>query len=403
MQKYRFRGTQQMVYNFDEVIDRRNTQSQKWDNMGRLGNADALPMWIADMDFPCPKPVIDAVIARAKHPVYAYPKVDDSFYKVTADWIKRHYGWEIDPAWAVFTVGITPIYNNLIIALTDPGDKIIIQPPVYQCFPEAVLNNGREISANMLLYKDGKYSIDFEDLEKRAADPKAKIMILCNPHNPVGRVWSQDDLLRIAKICYDNKVLLISDEIHADFMLFGSRHTPVASLNAEYAKNIVTCYSPTKTFNIAGIRCAAIIIPDEKLRAAMNKQLRAVRANELSIFAQPAYTAAYTQCDDYAEQLCRYLEGNVEYAGSFVKEHLPKIKMVRPEATYLAWFDCTQLGMTSAQLNDFFLHKANLGVMIGDSFGATEFHFMRMNIACPRSLLEKGMQQFLAAYNTLSL
>lgn len=390
-----------MVYDFDQVVDRRNTQSQKWDNMIRMGNGDAIPMWIADMDFPCPQPVIEAVMTRAKHPIYAYPKVDDSFYSVTAHWIKRRYGWEIDPSWAVFTVGITPIYNNLIIALTEPGDKIIIQPPVYQCFPEAVLNNGREISANMLRYRDGKYTMDFEDLQKRAADPKAKIMILSSPHNPVGRVWTRDELLQVAKICYENNVLLISDEIHGDFMLFGHEHIPTASLNETYAKNIVTCYAPTKTFNIAGIRCAAIIIPDEKLRALLNKQLRAVRANELSIFAQPAYIAAYTLCDDYIEQLRKYLEESVEYVDSFFKKHMPKIKLVRPESTYLLWFDCSELGMTSKELEEFFIQKAAVGVMISDYFGVKGIPFMRMNIACSRVTLKQALEQLLEAYNKL--
>jgi len=390
-----------MVYNFDNVVDRRNTQSQKWDNMARMGNPDAIPMWIADMDFSCPQPVIDAVIARAQHPVYAYPKVDDSFYNVTADWIKRRYGWQIDPAWAMFTVGITPIYNNLIVALTEPGDKIIIQPPVYQCFMEAVNNNHREISANVLRYEDGKYTIDFEDLKARAADPKAKIMILSNPHNPVGRVWTKEELLQIAQICYENHVLLVSDEIHADFMLFGHKHTPTASLNETYARNIVTCYAPTKTFNIAGIRCAGIIVPDEKLRATLNKQVRAVRANELSIFAQPAYIAAYTQCDDYVEQLCKYLEEGVEYVDSFCKKNMPKIKLVQPESTYLMWFDCTEMGMTSKELEDFFLHKANVGIMIGDYFGIEDLRFVRMNIACTHTLLKQAMEQILETYKAM--
>lgn len=387
-----------MYYNFDEVIERRGTQSQKWDNMGRLGNPDAIPLWLADMDFACPKPIVDAVIARAKHPIYAYPKVDDSFYRVTADWIERRYGWKIDPAWAVFTVGITPIYNNLIVALTEPGDKVIIQPPVYQCFMEAVTNNGREISANCLVYKDGQYTIDFEDLEKRAKDPKAKIMIISNPHNPVGRVWSADELLQIARICYENQVLLISDEIHADFMLFGNKHTPTASLNELYAPNIVTCFAPTKTFNIAGIRCAGIVVQDEKLRTLMNKQLRAVRASELSIFALPAYIAAYTECDDYVEQLNHYLEESVDYVDAFFRENMPKIKLVRPESTYLLWFDCTELGLTSKELEHFLMHKAGLGIMVGDYFGIEGLRFMRMNIACPRSLLKQALQQLLDAY-----
>ena len=237
-----------MKYDFDEAIDRHNTGSSKWDNVGpRVGNPDALPMWVADTDFRCPQPVVDAVIKRLQHPIYGYPFVTPDFYEATTEWVEKRHGWKLDPKWLVFATGIVPVFNTMIQALSEEGDKIIISRPVYHPFGFAVEDNHREISDNSLIYENGHYSIDFEDLERRAKDPKAKLMIVSSPHNPVGRAWTEEELYKISKICSDNGVVIICDEIHSDLMLYGHKHIPMGMLGDEkMQKNIITCYAPSK-------------------------------------------------------------------------------------------------------------------------------------------------------------
>ncbi|HWR31626.1 MAG TPA: aminotransferase class I/II-fold pyridoxal phosphate-dependent enzyme, partial [Negativicutes bacterium] len=281
-----------MKYNFDEVINRKNTQSSKWDNVGdRVGNANALPMWVADTDFRCPQPVVDAVKARAEHMIYGYPYTVPEFKESTINWIRKRHGWEIDPDWIVFATGIVPVFNTMIQAFTEVGDEVIIQRPVYHPFGFAIVDNDRVISDNSLIYEDGRYRIDFEDLERRAASPKAKLMILCNPHNPVGRIWKKEDLVQIAEICLRNDIILISDEIHSDLIFSGYKHIPIASLNERYAMNTVTCYAPSKTFNIAGLRSSGIVVPNPKLRKGLEKQFKKNRSIQQNVFALPSYIA----------------------------------------------------------------------------------------------------------------
>lgn len=388
-----------MKYDFDEVLDRNNTQCSKWDNVGaRVGNPAALPMWVADTDFRCPQPVVDAVRKRLDHIVYGYPYVVPEFKKATIDWISRKHGWKLDPSWIVFATGIVPVFNTMIQAFTEPGDEVIIQGPVYHPFGFAVVDNDRVISDNSLNYKDGKYSIDFEDLERRAKSPKAKLMILCNPHNPVGRVWSREELARISEICVAHGIILISDEIHSDLMLFGSRHVPVASLDDRYAMNTVTCYAPSKTFNTAGLRGSSIVIPNPEIRKKLDTQFKKNRSIQQNVFAVPAYIAAYTECDDYLEQLLPYLEENVRFLDGYLKKNMPKIKLVKPEATYLMWLDCSELGIAGDELADFFINKSLVAVSRGDGFGAEGARFTRLNIGCPRSTLKKALDQIQAQY-----
>lgn len=390
-----------MKYDFDQVICRKNTGSSKWDNVkARVGNGDALPMWVADTDFTCPQPVIDAVVERARHPVYGYPYVEPEFYTSTVDWVKRRHGWTIRPEWLVFATGVVPVFNTLIQAVTEPGDKIIIQKPVYHPFINVVGDNRREVSSNSLIYRDGKYTMDFEDLERRAADPRAKVMIFSSPHNPVGRVWSEEELAKTAEICFRNQVILISDEIHSDLIFDGHKHIPTASLNEKWAQNIITCYAPSKTFNTAGLRGSGIVVPNEALRRKLQEQFVANRSIQQNIFAMPAYVAAYSgACDDYLEQLLVYLQANIDYLDGYLKEHMPKIKMVRPEATYLTWLDCTELGICGEELAKFFIDECLVAVNKGTMFGQEEGScFARLNIGCPRVTLEEGLGRIRREY-----
>ena len=390
-----------MRYNFDEIIDRHNTGSSKWDNVGpRVGDKDALPMWVADTDFRCPQPVVDAVLERAKHPIYGYPFVTPEFQNATCDYIKRHHGWELKPEWLVFATGIVPVFNTMVQALTEEGDQIIICRPVYHPFGFAIVDNKREISDCSLIYENGKYSIDFEDLKRRAQDPKAKLMIMCSPHNPVGRVWTAEELQKVAEICYENHVVVICDEIHSDLIYKGYKHVPMGMLGSEEVRNnIITCYAPSKTFNIAGLRGSAIVVPDTKLRELLNGRFKMNRSIQQNVFAIPALKAAYTQCDDYLEQQIEYLQGNVDFLRDYLVSRMPKIKLVEPEATYLMWLDCRELGISGDALANFIIHDCKVAVSRGDGFGEEGSSFVRLNIGCPRSVLKQGLDQIYEQYS----
>ena len=391
-----------MKYDFDEIIDRRGTGSSKWDNVGpRVGNPDALPMWVADTDFRCPQPIVDAVLQRAAHPVYGYPFVTPDFRQATVDWVEKRHGWKMDPEWLVFATGIVPVFNTMIQALSQEGDQIIISRPVYHPFGFAIEDNHREISDNSLIYRDGRYTIDFEDLRRRAADPRARLMIISSPHNPVGRVWTPEELTEMSSICAENGVTVICDEIHSDLMLYGHRHTPMGMLGSEeMRRNVITCYAPSKTFNCAGLRGSAVVVPDPALRKLLNDRFKMNRSIQQNIFAVPALTAAYTQCEDYLEQLLPYLEKNVDFLRSYLEEKMPRIKLVEPESTYLMWLDCTDLGISGDELARFIIHECRVAVSRGDGFGQEGKNFIRLNIGCPTAVLKQGLDQIYRQYQT---
>lgn len=391
-----------MTYNFDEVIERRNTQSSKWDNVGvRVGNARALPMWVADTDFPCPKPVVDAVTARAMHPVYGYSFIVPEFYDATIRWMKKQNNWDVKKEWITFATGVVPVMNTMIQEYTEEGDEVIVQQPVYHPFGFAIRDNNRVLSNNELIYKDGHYEMDFEDLERRARSPRAKLMILCNPHNPVGRVWTDEELRRVGAICRDNGVILVSDEIHSDLIFSGNRHIPIATLEESFGENTVTCIAPSKTFNCAGLRGSGLIIPNQEIKKRLESRFQRNRSIQQSIFALPAYVAAYTECDDYLEQLLPYLEENVAFVDAFLRDHMPKIRLVKPEATYLLWLDCRELGLTPDGVADFFINRCLVAVSRGDGFGPAGGQFVRLNIGCPRSTVKQALEQIYANYQKL--
>lgn len=387
-----------MVYDFNEDICRYNTACSKWDNvLTRCGRADVLPMWTADTDFTCPLPIIDAVKKRAEHPIYGYPYTIPEFYDTTVAWIGRRHGWQIQRDWVVFTTGVVPVFQNSIQAFTQEGDEVIVQPPVYHSFRHAIEENGRVCSNNRLIYRDGQYSMDFEDLEQRAASPKAKMMIMCSPHNPVGRVWTAEELSRVEEICLRHDVILVIDEIHSD-LVFKGKHIPLASIDERYLQNTITCYAPSKTFNTAGLRGSGIIVPNPKLRVELEKRFKMNKGIMQNIFAVPAYIAAYTQCDDYLEQLVPYLQGNIDYVRSVLQEKMPRIRLVEPEATFLIWLDCSELGLKGEQIMDFFLNKARIGIVNGMQFGPGGEDFARINIGCPRFRVQQAFEQIAKAY-----
>lgn len=390
-----------MRYDFDEVIQRKHTGSSKWDNVGvRVGNPDALPLWVADTDFRCPQPVVDAVIQRAQHPIYGYPYVTPDFYDATVNWIEKRHGWRLKPEWIVFTTGIVPVFSTMIQAFTEPGDEVIVQRPVYHPINHAIEDNGRAISINRLIYKNGRYSVDFEDLECRVKNPKAKLMLMCSPHNPAGgRVWTGTELRRIMEITLANDVLVVLDEIHSDLVLFGNRHIPAASLDARYLQHTVTCYAPSKTFNIAGLRGSGIVIPNAELRARFERQIKMNRSVAQTVFALPAYVAAYEHGEEYLAQLLPYLEDNYRFLDSYLKENMPRIKLVWPESTFLAWLDCKETGLSGNDLADFFIHESLVAISRGDSFGPEGGDFARINVGCPRATLKKALDNVKAEYD----
>lgn len=391
-----------MRYDFDKVMDRRNTQSSKWDNVGvRVGNQKALPMWVADMDFPCPQPVVDAVVERAKNPIYGYSFVVPEFYEATIGWLKKKQDWDIKKEWITFATGIVPVMNTMIQEYTEEGDEIIVQQPVYHPFGFAIRDNKRILRNNGLVCRNGHYRMDFEDLERCAESPRAKLMILCNPHNPVGRVWTEEELRRVGDICAENHVLLVIDEIHSDLVFTGHHHVSLAALDEKYAQNSVTCIAPSKTFNCAGLRGSALITPNAEIKKRLESRFQRNRSIQQNIFAIPAYVAAYTKCDDYLEQLLPYLEGNVSYLKQYLRQYMPKIHLIEPEGTYLMWLDCSELGFTPDELADFFINRCLVAVSRGDGFGSGGGQFVRMNIGCPRKILERALEQIRKQYEKI--
>ncbi len=391
-----------MHYNFDEVIERKNTLSSKWDRVGpRVGNADALPMWVADMDFRSPEPVRNALIARAEFGLYGYPYLPAAFAEATQSWVKRRHNWDISTDSVIFTSGVIPAMYNTIQALTKPGSKVLIQRPVYYPFENSIKENNRIIHNCPLVLQNGHYQIDFEQLARCAEDPDTHLMLLCNPHNPVSRVYTKAELEQIGEICLQNHVLIFSDEIHSDFVFSGYRHTPIASISDEIANITVTALSPSKTFNLAGLRTACLVASNPALRNRIEKQLSDNRASMPSTFGIDAYIAAYQHGEEYLTQLLSYLEGNIQYLDAFCKQHMPKIHVIHPEGTYLMWLDCREMGLSQDALDEFFIHKAAVACDLGHWFGAEGSGFMRMNIACPRATVETALHQIEQQYHRL--
>ena len=390
-----------MKYNFDEVIDRRDTNAVKLERCKALfGTEDVLPLWVADMDFRTPDFIIDAIQKRLEHPILGYTMPSKSFYSASISWIKEHHDWNIQRDWFGFLPGIVPGLSFAVQSLTKPGDEIIVQPPVYYPFFHVIEKNHRVLVQNQLKEDNGKFVMDFDDLEKKFTS-KTKLFILCNPHNPGGRVWTIDELQRFAAICEKHQVTIVSDEIHADMVLPGkTKHTPLATVSAWSEQNTVTFMAPTKVFNMPGLISSAYIIPNAELRHRFVEFLEASEMNSGNMFAYTAAVAAYENGDEWRKQMLDYVQGNIDFVADFLKKNVPQIKPMIPEASFLVWLDCKDLGMETDELHKFFSLKAGLGLNKGTIFGPGGEYHLRLNVACSRSILEKAMKQLKEAVNS---
>jgi cystathionine beta-lyase len=385
---------------FNKIIDRRHTDSAKW---AIDDNDDMLPLWIADMDFASPQPVIDAIKKRAEMGIYGYAIFADSYYEAINYWMMKRHGLEIRKEWVKFSPGIVSALHMLIKAFTKPGDKVIIQKPVYYPFFGAIESNRCQIVDNPLKYVDGKYTMDFEDLEAKAKDNRTKVLILCSPHNPVGRVWTKEELTRLGEICLLNNVIVISDEIHSDLIYRGYKHTPFISISEKFTQNSVTCIAPSKTFNLAGLQTSVIIVPNEKMKDQFTEVLKDNHVKRPNVFGAVALEAGYRQGEEWLEQLLDYLQGNLDFLTTYINEKVPQIKVVQPQGTYLIWLDCRKLGMTPEKLKDFITNKAKLWLDDGYIFGESGEGFERINIACPRIILTEALRRLESAVRDLNL
>lgn len=385
-----------MTYNFDEIISRANTDAIKLDRCKLLfGTEDLLPLWVADMDFRTPDFVLDAIKKRLEHPILGYTDKPHDFFDVFIAWAKEHYDWEIDTAWTGFIPGIVPALALSVQCFTRPGDEIIVQPPVYFPFMNVVKNNHRGLVFNPLKYAKGKFEMDFDDLRSKVNE-KTKMLILCNPHNPGGKVWSHDTLKELSEICAANNILVISDEIHADMVLPGNptmKHVPFAKVSEEAAQNSLTFMSPSKTFNMPGLITSYYVTPNTKLYRQFATYLEASEIKFGNIFAYTATVACYTQGNEWRTAMLQYVQSNIDYVIDFLEEHIPQIKPMRPDASFLLWLDCKALDMDSNELYRFFTQEAGLGLNQGTAFGPGGEYHLRLNVACPKAILEQAMLQ----------
>ena len=403
-----------MTYNFDERIPRNGTNSLKWDFISQGGtrrkwtetdparhDRPVLPLWVADMDFPSPKPVVDALIAAAQHGIYGYSLPTDSYYQAVISWMKRRQGWHVERDWICLTSGIVPALHMLVSTYVRPGEKVIIQPPVYYPFYRAIENNDAIVSLNPLIFENGRYRMDFEGLAEKCADPEAKLLILCSPHNPVGRVWSESELRRLGDICMANDVLVVADEIHGDMIFGSSRFVPYAALGDAYVNQSVICTAPSKTFNLAGLQSSNVIIPNQRHRSKYEATLKRNGFYSLNLFGTLAVEVAYRHGEDWLDQVLRYIEENYRFLVSFFADHLPQLRVIPMEGTYLVWIDCRALGIGNEALDRLMLHQARVYLDEGWLFGPEGDGFQRINLACPRSLLVEALERIRTAIQTL--
>ena len=381
-----------MNFDFDKPIDRTGTDSLKHDFFTeRAMPCDTLPMWVADMDFAVPPAVIQALTTRCEHGVFGYTDAKEDYYRVLQHWFSRRYSWDIQPAWVVKTPGVVYAICTAVRAFTLPGDAVLIQQPVYYPFVSAVKNNNRKLIVSTLRYDNGSYQMDFADFEDKIIQNNVRLFTLCNPHNPVGRVWTKEELTRIGDICLRHNVLVLSDEIHADFVHAGHSHTVFASISPAFADNTVTCTSPSKTFNLAGLQISNILISNESLLRRFKQEIHRTGYDEPNIMGIVACKAAYEHGEEWLDALLVYLADNVALVRDFVRDRLPKISLVEPEGTYLVWLDFSRLGLSDDALNELIIHKAKLWLDAGTMFGAGGSGFQRINLACPRSVVQEAL------------
>ncbi|MCM1030376.1 MAG: pyridoxal phosphate-dependent aminotransferase [Oscillibacter sp.] len=380
-----------MQYNFDEIIPRRGTNCVKWDSME---SDDVLPMWVADMDFHTAPAIVKALQQRVAHGIFGYTHVPEAYYEAVTNWFARRHQWQFQQEWMIYIPGVVPALSAIIKALTVPGDKVLIQTPVYNCFFSSIRNNGCEIVTNPLLNENNTFTVNYDELEKKASDPKVKAMILCNPHNPAGRVWTREELTRIGEICIRHGVTVIADEIHCELVMPGHTYTPFASLSEEFLHHSVTCLSPSKAFNIAGLQIANIVCADTGMRAKIDKAVNINEVCDVNPFGVIGTIAAYNEGEEWLLQLLDYLHRNYIYMKTFCTERLPQFPISTLEGTYLVWMDCRALHMPSEELEQVLTREAKLRLNAGTMYGAEGEGFMRWNIACPQSVLSEGLKRF---------
>ncbi len=375
---------------FDEVVARRHTNSVKWDEAEQDG---VISMWVADMDFRTAPAVLEALRKRVEHGIFGYTKVPDTYYEAIVNWFDRKHGWRMEKEWIIYTTGVVPALSAIIKAMTEPGDRVIVQPPVYNCFFSSIRNNGCEVAAAPLAWTGSTYRMDFEALEKAASAPRAKLFLLCNPHNPAGRVWTREELLRAGEICARHNVVVVADEIHCELTFNGHKYIPFASLSHECLLNSITCNSPSKAFNIAGLQIANIVTPVPEMRERIDKAINVNEVCDVNPFGVVALMAAYNEGSAWLETLKQYLWDNYLYLKSFFSEHLPQFPLAELEGTYLVWADCSLLRQDSVDIACKLLDGYKVQVNDGTMYGDAGRRFIRINIACPRKVLAEGLER----------
>ena len=383
-----------MKYDFSQVIERNNTLSIKYDfAKERKKPSGLLSLWVADMDFPVAQEIKDALIERCNHGIFGYSEVKTPYYEVIAKWYQEKFNWTTKKQWLVKTPGVVAAIANAIRAFTNIGDAVLIQKPVYYPFFLTIEDNQRKVVNNSLVYKNGRYEMDFVDFEEKIISHKVKLFVLCSPHNPVGRVWNKEELLKIGDICLKHKVIVVADEIHADFVYQGHQHQVFANLKTDYQEITVTCTAPSKTFNIAGLQVSNIFIANENLRKKFKQELKKTANADINVMGLIACQAAYSQGEDWLRQVKIYIAENLEYVKNFLRDNLPQVKLVEPEGTYLLWLDFRELNLTEEELEDLIINKAKLWLDGGTMFGTEGVGFQRINIACPQKILIQAFTQ----------
>lgn len=390
------------MYEFDKTIKRSGTAALKYEALDeKFGRKDLLSFWVADMDFKAPDFLIDEIKNRADHGIFGYTGVDEKYYSSIINWNKKRHGWHLEEEWIEYMPGVVPALSIIIKGFTQPGDKIIIQPPVYYPFSKVIKGNDREILNNPLINIDDEYYMDFEDLEEKVKDDKVKLLIMSNPHNPVGRVWKEEELERLGNICAENDVLVVSDEIHGDLVYGENKHVPFTKISEKLKNNSIICMAPSKTFNIAGLHSSYCIIPNESIRNRFIGEKDVLSLNMPNVFSKTATEAVYNKGEEWLGELLIYLEENMDFVVNFLKKNIPQITTKKLEGTYLMWLNCKNLNLRDEELDNLFINKANIALDSGHWFGIEGSGYMRLNIACPRKILEEGMNNLKRAVDSL--
>lgn len=389
-----------MTYSFDKIIDRRGTDSLKYDLAAKRGMPeDIIPLWVADMDFPAPPEVLEALVEKSRHGIFGYSDtIGDDYFNALADWYASRFNWHLSPKWLVKTPGVVFAICTAIRALTEEGDAVLIQEPVYYPFAGSVRANNRNLVVNELVYRDGRYYIDFDDFEDKIARNRVRLFILCSPHNPVGRVWSEEELAAMGEICLKYSVKVVADEIHADFVYPGYRHHVFETIRPEFADMTITCTAPTKTFNLAGLQISNVFISNTELRKKFKQELEKTGYSQPNIMGLVACKAAYRYGAQWLEDLNSYLVSNLALVRDFLAQELPSVRLVEPEGTYLLWLDFRALDLPDKELNDLIVQKAGLWLNAGPMFGAGGEGFQRINIGCPAATLQKALERLKKAF-----